>query len=492
MLELNFVNLVNNIQGTVSNQFIEKYLIIKDNTTIITPSGISVLIKEYEKRGEINIECKSCRTHEILRKEIQTIIDTNENITKGFIVKSKDPYHHLTAVLVKKEDNNISILITDTQGGEKNYDPSTLFDAKDLKINRIFNLWEKRETNASREGAFAFHDLLLFSKYPSLIQNLESLNKTSISLDYLPEVKFTPVYLNDLPPDFSQFVLNRETLRYDFNKYVDIIKNRLKYEYHVKTTYDGDIITPRGLNMLINLVQKSGELKIPCIAVETHSQFRDLLISFLDGETHLINPFDNTNNKNIQAYMVRSRDPHDHMTPVYFYKGIENSVILSDTAGGQPHWDYTVLWDLENIAKQKQIQFKIYVVIGRRQFDNNTCPIFSFFDIIALNNLPNDYFEEISRNRKPESLYELKGDKYPKIKYIPIYLNELPVEMMMLTNRYATLEDYAQNNPQGKKLWELVSPHIVELPYKGRIIKSNAYPSTLNSKYAKLIRENII
>lgn len=498
-MNISFSDDVTNIKGEIPLSFIEKYIKEEKYGKVITPSGISVLISEYTKLGRLQIECKSCSNHDKLKTQLDRIKYSRDDVTRGFIVKSKDPYHHLTAIYVQKRSNNISIFIADTQGGQANYDSSTLKDLQELDMLdiEIYNLYEKREYEASREGAFAFHDLLIMSKYQdNLINHLreKSLNREKVSIKYLPKVKFRPIYLNDLPLEFTKFtnIAINERTRYTkdfkgkifnvlshhhFEKYESVITGRLKYEYYVKTTYDGNILTPRGLNVLIKLFQEDNSLLVASIALETHEEFRSLLLKCINEEA-----------KNDIAFLVKSKDPHDHITPIYCRKTTNGlKVILMDTQGGMPGYDTSSLWDFIRL-KIKNVE--IFNVIGRRQYDNNTCPVFSLTDIMHLSQMDDafSYFENISRGRELISLPNVP------IEFKPIYLKDLPENFMLLTTRYGTIQDYATSLPEENKqaFLELVDQHLVDVEYKDKIIKSNMWAQELNSQYTEIILSHVI
>lgn len=496
-----YINDINGVEGSIPSSFIEKYIKFKiqdkegrNTRTVITHSGMSVLIKEYQRRGIITIECRSCPDHITLRNELKTIINTNGNISKAFLVKAKDPYNHMTPLYVKKEDDTIYILITDSQGGANNYDPSTLYDIKSVfselyKQNKkqIFNLVERRDFDFVREGIFAFHDILMMCQDDDLVNKLEELYKDQPynSLSYLPEVPFKSVYLKDLPSAFS---FTSEELDKTFKEYVKIIQESMRYEYHVKTTYYGSIITPRGLNMMIQMFYREGKLKTKCIALETHESLIKMLRKQSDG---------------IRGYLVKSKDPHDHITPLYVRKnGNSYEVILSDTQGGGPHYDFTPLRDLYILQQEDNSIVEIFNVLGMRQYDNNTCPIFSIFDLVALDILSFskegkdafEYFREKARYKE-----KIVIERYNKISFIPISLNELPPDMMILTNRYNTILEYVENLPvdiNGKEnrkqeFLSLIDPHIQLIQYGDKIIKSNKWAEELNVYYAAIIRSHI-
>lgn len=494
---------VTNIRGEIPISFVEKYIKDEKYGKIITPSGISVLIAEYTKMGRLQIECKSCSNHDKLKIQLDKIKYSQGDVTRGFIVKSKDPYHHLTAIYVQKRSDRISIFIADTQGGQSKYDFSTLKDLQELDMIdteniEIFNLYEKREYEASREGAFAFHDLLMMAKYQdNLIIHLKEIasNREQLSVKYLPKVKFKPVYLKDLPSEFTKFtnIPVTESTKYvkdfgkgkifnvlshhHFDKYESIIMSRLKYEYYVKTTYDGNILTPRGLNVLIKLFQDDNTLLVAAIALETHEEFRQLLIEYINEES-----------KNDIAFLVKSKDPHDHITPIFIRK-IDNGlkVILMDTQGGMPGYDTSSLWDFIRL-KIKNVE--IYNVIGRRQYDNNTCPVFSLTDIMHLSQMDDafSYFNNITKGRELISLPNVP------IKFKPIYLSDLPENFMLLTTRYGTILDYANSlTEENKQIFlQLINEHLVEVEYKNKIITSNTWSEELNNQYSEVILSHII
>ena len=492
---------VTNIRGEIPVGFVEKYIKTEKYGKVITPSGISVLISEYTKLGKLEIECKSCSNHDKLKTQLDKIKYSRDEVTKGFVVKSKDPYHHLTAIYVQKRSNIISIFIADTQGGQANYDPSTLKDLQELDMldAEIFNLYEKREYEASREGAFAFHDLLIMSKYQdNLINHLreKSLNREKLSVKYLPKVKFHPVYLKDLPSEFTKFtnIPVTEATKYikdfgkgkifnilshhHFDKYESVILGRLKYEYYVKTTYDGNILTPRGLNVLIKLFQEDNNLLVAAIALETHEELRTLLLQYVNEES----------NKNDIAFLVRSKDPHDHITPIFCRKSKNGlKVILMDTQGGMPGYDTSSLWDFIRL-KIKNVE--IFNVIGRRQYDNNTCPVFSLTDIMHLSQMDDvfAYFENITRGRELISLPNVL------INFKPIYLQDLPENFMLLTTRYGTIQDYATSLPEENKqvFLQLIDQHLVDVEYKDKIIKSNMWAEELNIQFTEVILSHVI
>jgi hypothetical protein len=423
---------------------------------------------------------------------------SREDITRGFIVKSKDPYHHLAAIYVQKRQGKISIFIADTQGGQRNYDSNTLKDIQELDMldAEIYNLHEKREYESSREGAFAFHDLLIMSKYQdNLINHFQdiTLNRDKMSLKYFPKVNFTPIYLKDLPFDFTKFtnIPVTEATKYvmefskggifnvlshhHFDKYENVIKSRLKYEYYVKTTYDGNILTPRGLNVLIKLFQEDKSLLVPVTAVETHEEFRMLLLKYI-----------NENSKNDIAFLIKSKDPHDHITPIFIRKsGNGLKVILMDTQGGMPGFDSSTLWDFIRL----KLKVEIFNIVERRQYDNNTCPVFSITDITHLSQMDDafSYFESVTRERDMIEIPNIP------IKFKPIYLKDLPEDFMLLTTRYGSVLDYAASLSQEKKeiFLQLIQQHLVDVEYKNKIIKSNMWAEELNNQYTDVILSHV-